>query len=115
VSSPLKKVGRDEAVTIIRYRIAEEFAFCLRTHNSSISQGETIHGGLCVAMNISYGGGSTLSLASETRPRQTGTDEEESRFEYKIVLNYAEIHKSIEQLRSETTPSPTTTKEQDED
>lgn len=37
-SSPLKEVGRDEAMTIIRYRIAEEFALCLSTHNSSISQ-----------------------------------------------------------------------------
>lgn len=56
MSSPLQKVGRDEAVTIIRYRISQELAFRLCTHNSSISQWEAIHWGLCMAMNISYWG-----------------------------------------------------------
>lgn len=56
LSLPLKKVGWNKTMTIICYRISEEFAFCLCSHYSSISQRESIHWSFCMTMNISCWG-----------------------------------------------------------
>lgn len=112
VSSPLEKVGRDEAMTIIGYRISEKLAFCLRTHNSSIRQGEAIYWGFCVAVDISYWGKGhchwylRLDQCIQKQEGIVGI-----MFRAQNFVSRMDMHKSEEQLCSIIIPSPTTTQQ----
>lgn len=109
VSSPLEKVGRDEAMTIIGYRISEKLAFRLRTHNSSIRQGEAIYWGFCVAVDISYWGKGHCHWY--LRLDQCIQKQEGIVFRAQSFVSHMDMHKSEEQLCSIIIPSPATTQQ----